>query len=153
MPFKRILLHICLWLLFPSWSAAQTIWTEEFPFAAELPSNEMTCIHQDRDGFIWTGTTNGLARYDGYRLQTFQANRHDPSRLTNNHITCLALACTLAAMTSCRENREEGYRSRTDTNDWIIATLREQYLWHETLNETNRMEVYTDVVEWLDAHT
>lgn len=90
MPFKRILLHICLWLLFPSWSAAQTIWTEEFPFAAELPSNEMTCIHQDRDGFIWTGTTNGLARYDGYRLQTFQANRHDPSRLTNNHITCLA---------------------------------------------------------------
>ena len=52
-----------------------------------------------------------------------------------NHITCLALACTLAAMTSCRENREEGYRSRTDTNDWIIATLREQYLWNETLNE------------------
>ena len=24
---------------------------------------------------------------------------------------------------------------------------------HETLNETNRMEVYADVVEWLDAHT
>ena len=62
-----------------------------------------------------------------------------------NHITCLALACTLAAMTSCRENREEGYRSRTDTNDWIIATLREQYLWHETLNESANRYAEPDI--------
>ena len=62
-----------------------------------------------------------------------------------NHITCLALACTLAAMTSCRENREEGYRSRTDTNDWIIATLREQYLWNETLNESANRYAEPDI--------
>lgn len=62
----------------------------DFPFAGDLPSNEITDIHQDLDGFIWLGTSNGLARYDGYSVQTFRSDYRQPERLSNNHITCFA---------------------------------------------------------------
>lgn len=30
-----------------------------------LPGNEVTCLHQTRNGYLWIGTDGGLARYDG----------------------------------------------------------------------------------------
>ena len=36
-----------------------------------LPTNVVRSIAQDKYGFIWFGTDNGLCRYDGYDVQTF----------------------------------------------------------------------------------
>ena len=36
-----------------------------------LPANGVRSVLQDRYGFIWLGTDNGLCRYDGHRVQTF----------------------------------------------------------------------------------
>lgn len=36
-----------------------------------LPSNEAYEIYQDKQGFIWIATDNGVARYDGYQLESF----------------------------------------------------------------------------------
>jgi len=30
-------------------------------------------VMQDRDGFIWVGSTNGIIRYDGYKTKTYKA--------------------------------------------------------------------------------
>lgn len=89
MHIREIIFCLCLYLTYPLAGIAQAIWPADFPFARQLPSNEMTCLHQDADGFIWTGTTGGLARYDGYHLQIFQSDYQSPSRLTHNHITCI----------------------------------------------------------------
>ena len=40
-----------------------------------LSQNSIYCIYQDREGFMWFGTQDGLNRYDGYNIITF---RHDP---------------------------------------------------------------------------
>ena len=69
---------------------AQAIWSADFPFAKDLPSNEMTDIFQDKEGFIWIGTTHGLARYDGYELHTFQTNQTNTlsaAGLSHDYIT------------------------------------------------------------------
>ena len=34
-----------------------------------LPSNTIFCSHQDKAGFIWIGTRDGLCRYDGHSFQ------------------------------------------------------------------------------------
>ncbi|MEI6075054.1 MAG: two-component regulator propeller domain-containing protein [Verrucomicrobiota bacterium] len=40
-----------------------------------LPANSVTALLQARDGYLWVGTTHGLARFDGVRFQVFnQAN-------------------------------------------------------------------------------
>ncbi|WP_404711872.1 two-component regulator propeller domain-containing protein [Sphingomonas sp. MMS24-J13] len=39
-----------------------------------LPHPVPTALAQDRLGFLWIGTQGGLARWDGYRFQTWRAN-------------------------------------------------------------------------------
>jgi signal transduction histidine kinase/ligand-binding sensor domain-containing protein/DNA-binding response OmpR family regulator len=39
-----------------------------------LPSNEVSCIYKDRKGFMWFGTSAGIARFDGYEFRT---SRHE----------------------------------------------------------------------------
>ena len=54
-----------------------------------LSQNKINCIIQDKRGFTWIGTDDGLNRYDGNRFQVF---RHDPSNsatLSGNMITDL----------------------------------------------------------------
>jgi len=36
-----------------------------------LPQNVVTCITQTRDGYLWVGTGNGLARFDGWRFTSY----------------------------------------------------------------------------------
>lgn len=36
-----------------------------------LSCNTVNDIIQDRDGFIWLGTPNGMSRYDGYQFINF----------------------------------------------------------------------------------
>lgn len=51
-----------------------------------LSENTLDCIIQDRLGFIWIGTWDGLNRYDGYRFQNFKARPGDRCPLANNRI-------------------------------------------------------------------
>ncbi len=52
-----------------------------------LPANTITAIAQTPDGYLWLGTLNGLARFDGIRFQTF----NKPEGLPNNRVLCLVV--------------------------------------------------------------
>ena len=54
-----------------------------------LPQSSATSIAQTPDGFLWVGTFEGLARFDGVRFQTF--NKSSAPELPNNSI--LRLHC------------------------------------------------------------
>ena len=41
---------------------------------------------EDKTGFIWIGTSNGLNRYDGYRIKQYFHNDNDSNSLNNNSI-------------------------------------------------------------------
>lgn len=42
-----------------------------YSVADGLPSAMVYCSYQDQDGYLWFGTTNGLARFDGTRFKVF----------------------------------------------------------------------------------
>src|SRR5688572_1071086 len=58
-------------LSFPRYSAFEKLTTEQ-----GLSSNEVYEVLQDKHGFIWFLTANGLNRYDGY---SFIIYNYDPS--------------------------------------------------------------------------
>lgn len=66
---------------------AQHMISKQLPFFYQLSSNEIFDIYQDREGYLWIGTTNGLARYDGSRLQPFRSDYKNLNLLTNNSIS------------------------------------------------------------------
>ena len=56
-----------------------------------LPRTTVTALAQDRDGFLWAGTQNGLVRWDGYRAKLYQPNRDHPGTLPDNYVLALHL--------------------------------------------------------------
>ncbi len=54
---------------------------------AGLPHNSVTAILQAGDHYLWVGTSNGLARFDGVRFATYRVM--DEPGLRSNRILCL----------------------------------------------------------------
>lgn len=55
-----------------------------------LPSNNIHRLFQDKDGFLWLATDNGLSRYEGYSFTNFQPAEGDSTSISSRHITSIA---------------------------------------------------------------
>ncbi len=67
---------------------AQNIAFKSLPADITIP-NEVQQIYQDRAGFIWFATRNGLCRYDGYELKVIKSNLYTPGILSSNDILAI----------------------------------------------------------------
>lgn len=55
-----------------------------------LSNNLVNCMLQDREGFMWFGTNNGLNKFDGHTFTVFQPDLNDPLHsFRNNQISGL----------------------------------------------------------------
>ena len=45
----------------------------------QLPSNTIHSICQDHKGFIWIGAENGLCRWDGHTMITYESSSENES--------------------------------------------------------------------------
>ena len=50
-----------------------------------LPDSTVFSIQQDQEGFLWFGTTNGVARFDGYAFKIFKHDDKDSQTISNNN--------------------------------------------------------------------
>lgn len=90
MKINRITIIFCLFITIVAGSVmAQEFSVEILPLSKQLPSNSVQRVFQDREGFMWFGTREGLSRYDGYRILTFRSGKNTPDLLTDNQITCI----------------------------------------------------------------
>ena len=64
-------LLISVLLIYASHSSAQSFYFRSLTTKIGLPSNTVYQIKQDKKGFIWIATANGLARYDGRDFKIF----------------------------------------------------------------------------------
>lgn len=55
-----------------------------------LSNNFVRCIYQDKNGFMWFGTYDGLNRYDGYEFKIFRNNFKNGRSLINNWINAIS---------------------------------------------------------------
>jgi ligand-binding sensor domain-containing protein/signal transduction histidine kinase len=51
-----------------------------------LPQNTVNCMLQDKYGFIWIGTQDGLSKFDGYTFKNYYHDIGNPNSLSNNYI-------------------------------------------------------------------
>ncbi|MFT4093360.1 MAG: two-component regulator propeller domain-containing protein [Niabella sp.] len=71
-----------------------TLWAQPFSFRQfsveqGLPSYSVISITQDKKGFMWLGTTDGLCRYDGIRFKIYRRTAADTSQISHNNILSL----------------------------------------------------------------
>ncbi|GHU98445.1 hybrid sensor histidine kinase/response regulator [Bacteroidia bacterium] len=60
-----------------------------------LAQHDVTSVTQDRYGFIWIATYNGLHRYDGYNCRVFRHDPQDPASIGDNRILLVFLDSSL----------------------------------------------------------
>lgn len=70
--------------------AAQPMHFTRLGADAGLAQGGVMAVVQDREGFLWLGTEDGLDRYDGYTLQHLIRQRGTAGSLPNNWIAALA---------------------------------------------------------------
>lgn len=54
-----------------------------------LSNNTIICSLQDRRGFMWFGTKDGLNRFDGHQFRTYVYNATDRNSIIDNMILAL----------------------------------------------------------------
>ncbi len=54
-----------------------------------LSNSTVEAIFQDKRGFIWLGTRDGLNRFDGHHIITYRNNSADSNSLCDNYITSI----------------------------------------------------------------
>lgn len=64
---------------------------EHIDYTDGLPNSNVTSIVQDKIGFMWFATQDGLARYDGARMRVYRPIDNDPTSISAAFVTALAL--------------------------------------------------------------
>lgn len=69
------------------------LYSQEYKFkhigkAEGLSQSRANCILQDRDGFIWFGTDDGLNKYNGQRIEVYKNDSKNEKTISDNWINC-----------------------------------------------------------------
>jgi signal transduction histidine kinase/ligand-binding sensor domain-containing protein/DNA-binding response OmpR family regulator len=81
---------ILLFLLIPVMFAyPQNVIFKSITTQEGLSSNDVNCLIQDKFGFIWIGTDNGLNRFDGTEFKIFRNKQNDSNSISDNGIWSL----------------------------------------------------------------
>jgi signal transduction histidine kinase/ligand-binding sensor domain-containing protein len=102
---------------------AEKVWTQEHG----LPQDTIRAITQTTDGYLWLGTDEGLARFDGYDFVVFDK---DHNNLPANSIAALAAGAdgalwigTTNGLTRYRDKKFYTYTTKDGLPDDSIADL------------------------------
>jgi len=91
---KRIffcILFLIITCIFVKAITQETLDAYRFSYLSQengLPHNHVECILKDSEGFIWFGTRNGLARFDGYEFKNYFASNKSNS-VSGNRVLSL----------------------------------------------------------------
>lgn len=115
-----------------------------------LPQNTVHALLQSRDGYIWAGTYQGIARFDGVQFKTF--NMANTSGLLSNGIWSIAEDYTGAlwfgtnggGLARYSKNSFQSYRKSEGLPQDIVRNIyidKEQYMWLAFTSGLGRMKV------------
>jgi ligand-binding sensor domain-containing protein/signal transduction histidine kinase/DNA-binding response OmpR family regulator len=78
------MIFVMFWFTFPAKSqiASTQLTFDIFSQEDGLPNNLIQCVYQDKRGWMWIGTSQGLSRFDGYTFVNFLPNPNDTNSLS-----------------------------------------------------------------------
>ncbi len=87
--FLVILAFLTLWWNFSLFPVGESTKFHHLSIYDGLSQGTVNTILQDRQGFMWFGTQDGLNRYDGYTFTIYKYSPDDPNTLGGNYISSL----------------------------------------------------------------
>ncbi|MGE4585969.1 MAG: two-component regulator propeller domain-containing protein, partial [Mangrovibacterium sp.] len=100
---------------------------EHFSVEDGLANNSVRAIFQDREGFLWFGTLNGLCRYDGQQFRTFAFDPGNPASISDNKIRSITQDGAGYLWITTYNNHVHRFDSRTETFVNFPGALGERF--------------------------
>ncbi len=87
--FNWLVVFTFLVLITPMYPQVNNLLSGHYTIDNGLSQSTVNCIAQDKIGFMWFGTQDGLNRFDGYNFTVFKNIFDDSTSLSDNSILCL----------------------------------------------------------------
>lgn len=146
----------------PETLADQEIIFDQPPQDLGLSQRSINCMLQDREGFLWIGSWEGLIRYDGQSTTLFQADHSSANRLTSNKILTifedrdgiLWIGTHTGGLFRYDRDHDSFLQFRcdpanpgslSDNNVWSIEQDEKGYLWIGTEKGLNKFDPATGI--------
>src|SRR5581483_1721700 len=88
MPYSLFVLIMLIACCCVRQANAQPYYFKHYQVESGLSNNTVFCSIQDKSGFLWFGTKEGLNRFDGYRFKLFMLDE-EGQKLQRDFIYCL----------------------------------------------------------------
>jgi len=112
------LLFVLLFSFESSYSEKEILKFRHIDSKDGLPNNTIGCVIQDKYGFIWITTLDGLCRFDGYKLKVYLSKDADSTSIINNHPIAFAKDAKGDIWISFSYNNEAVCRYNYETDDF-----------------------------------
>ncbi|TRX21267.1 response regulator [Flavobacterium franklandianum] len=86
---NKFILNLLLLFFFTQFLLGQEFYFKHYKSENGLSHNTVLSSLQDKKGFMWFGTKDGLNRFDGYTFKTFRNDTNIPKSIGSNFIECL----------------------------------------------------------------
>lgn len=128
-------------------STQDTIQFKRIDSRSGLSHNSVFSILQDRQGYLWFGTHDGLNRYDGYEFVVYRHQPGDSTSLSGNNISAMVQDSTGALWIGSRDglsrydpgtNAFKRYRPAVSSN-FVITSLAmdaHAHLWLRVVSDS-----------------
>ncbi|WP_345947600.1 two-component regulator propeller domain-containing protein [Mucilaginibacter sp. PAMB04274] len=168
MKTKTTLLRVMMLVMLPFLMASvgKRAWAQHLNFKhltinEGLSQNTVFCVTQDKTGFIWIGTEDGLNKYDGYEFSIYKHEDNNPKSLSHSQINALQedprgnLWVGTSDGLNCFDKHTESFRkistgtnSESGTNEFITSFLYDSFgnLWIGTFGGLKRYDYKTNKV-------
>ena len=60
--------------------------SDQYTIEDGLPQSVVETIYQDKEGFLWIATQDGISRFDGYDFENFFSNPFDSTSILSNYV-------------------------------------------------------------------
>lgn len=94
MNIKNLIVCLCLccWL-YVGFTFAQDegLRFRTFGIKEGLSQSTVTSVYQDKKGFLWIGTSDGLNQFDGYKFTVYKNNHNDTTSLSDSWIGAILM--------------------------------------------------------------
>lgn len=139
---------------------------ENFNQTTGLPNSEVQCLLKDSKGYLWVGTTYGLAKYDGNKFSIFK-HQSNSNSISGDVITSLfensngdiLVGANGLSILKRQKNTWDNYlhdpSSKKSISNPVISSIAQEndsIYWLITSNGLNRFNIKTGVFEYIDLN-
>lgn len=141
------------------WAQIPNLKIEHYSVDNGLSQGSANCIFQDKKGFIWIGTQDGLNKFDGYKFLVYQHNPLDTTSISGNWIygideddNGIIWLATQNGLNSFNPvtNKFKHYDINNEEEIFSVLVGSEGYIWFKSYNSLYKLDTLTQKITKYD---